>query len=124
MDWQGDAQEDQTAEDSTPELETNSVDCSSDKEGDEHAAAESEDEIVDETIPPSPGKVRTRSKARKVIIPAPVMCSDSEDEEHRPRPRKRTNASPAPLRAGGTFNLFPPKLESVPKHSQQEACGL
>ena len=89
-------------------METNSEDSASDKEGDEHASAESGDEIMDETIPPSPGKVRTRSKARKVIIPAPVMCSDSEseDEEHRPQPRKRTNASPAPLRAGGTFNFF------------------
>ena len=77
MDQQGDAQEDQTAKDSTPELETDSEDGASDKEGDEHAAAESEDDIVEETVTPSPTKIRTRSKDRKVIIPAPVMCSDS-----------------------------------------------
>ena len=54
MDQQGNAREDQTAEDSTPELETDSEDSASD--GDEHAAAELEDDIVDETIPPSPGR--------------------------------------------------------------------
>ena len=40
MDQQGDAQEDPNAEDSTPELETDSEDSASDKEGEECAAAE------------------------------------------------------------------------------------
>ena len=49
MDQQGDAQEDQIAdsEDSTPELEPYSDDGASDKDGDEYAAAEPEDDIVD-----------------------------------------------------------------------------
>ena len=81
MDQQGDAQEDQITEYSTPELKTDSEDSALDKEGDECAAAESEDEIVDETTPPSTGKIRTRSKSAKVIVPPPVLCSDSEDEE-------------------------------------------
>ena len=52
MDQQGDAQEDQIAdsEDSTPELEPYSDDGASDKDGDEYAAAEPEDDIVDKTI--------------------------------------------------------------------------
>ena len=106
MDQQGDAQDDQIVEDSTPELDTDSEDSASDKKGDKNAAAELEDGIVDDVIPPSPGEIRTRSKAWKVTIPAPVMCSDSQDDEDRPRPRKRTNASPAPLRTGGSSNCF------------------
>ena len=123
MDQQGDLQEDQIAEDSTPELETDSEDSASDKEGDACAAAESEDEIVDETIPPSPGKIRTRSKSQKVIIPPPVMCSDSEDEEHRPRPRKRTHASPAPLRAGGTSKCFRRNLNQFPSIASKKLAA-
>ena len=83
MDHQGDAQEDQSAGDSTPELESDSEDSALDKEDDEFTAAKSEDDIVDETIPP---KIQTRSKSLNVIIPASVMCSDSEDEEPRLRP--------------------------------------
>ena len=62
MDPQGDAQDNQIVEDSTPELETDSEDSASDKKGDKHAAAELEDDIVDDVIPPSPGKIRTRGK--------------------------------------------------------------
>ncbi len=46
-----------------------------------YAAAESEDEIVDETVPQSPMKNQTtRSKYRTIIIPEAIKCSDSEDE--------------------------------------------
>ena len=105
MDRQGD-QEDPSTDDPTPELESDSEDSASDEEAHECAAAKSDDDIVDETVSPSPMKNRTRSKARKVTIPAPIMCSDFEDEERRPRPRKRTHSSPAPLRAGGTSKYF------------------
>ena len=54
-------------------MQTYSEDSASDKEGDECAAAESLDDIVDETIPPSPAKIRARIKSRKVIIPAVVL---------------------------------------------------
>ena len=50
MDQQGDAQEDQHAEDSPPGLEPYSNDSASDKDGDECAAVESECSIVDETV--------------------------------------------------------------------------
>ena len=46
MDQQGDAQEDQNVEESTPELEPYSDDSASDKDGDEDAAAEPGDDIV------------------------------------------------------------------------------
>ena len=50
MDRQGDAQEDQIAEDSTPELEPDSDDSASDKDGDEESAAEIENDMVNETV--------------------------------------------------------------------------
>ena len=69
MDQQGDAQEDPIMNDSALELEPESEDGDSDKDGDECAAVESDDDIVDETVSPSPMKNGTRSKARKVMIP-------------------------------------------------------
>ena len=81
MDQQGNAQADQIAEDSTPELEPDSQDSASDKDGDEYAAVESEDDdIVDETVRPSPMKMLTRSKTRQPVMPDPVMCSETEDD--------------------------------------------
>ena len=61
MDQQGDAQEDQQAEDSSPGFESYSDDSAPDKDGDECAAVESECSIVDETVRTSPLKMRTRS---------------------------------------------------------------
>ncbi len=72
-------------------------DSAEDKEGNELAAAESGDDIVEEKIPPSPMKNRTRSKSRTVIVPEAPMCSDSEDELLCPLPSKRHPASPARL---------------------------
>ena len=72
--------------DSTPELEACSNDSASDKDGDECEAVESECSIVDETVRPSPIKMRTRSKARpKMVIPDSLKCSDLEDDEPPPR---------------------------------------
>ena len=68
IDQQGNAQADQIAGDSTPELEPDSEDSALDNDGDKYAAAESEDDIVDETVRPSPMKIRTRSKSQKVIF--------------------------------------------------------
>ncbi len=78
----------------------------SDEDGDECdaaecVAAESDDEIVDGALSQSPVKNHTKSRSRKVVVPAPLIPSDSEDEEHRPESCKRNCASPAPLRAGG-----------------------
>ena len=67
MDQQGDAQEYQHAEDSPPRLEPYSDDSASDKYGDEYEAVESENDIVDETVRPSPMKMRTRSKSRQPV---------------------------------------------------------
>ena len=67
--------------------------------------AESEEEIVDETIRQSPTKMRTRSKSSKQVLPEPVICFDTEDDEY-PRQRKRTLAIATPLRAGGTSKYF------------------
>ena len=47
MDQQGDAQEHQYTEDSPPRLEHYSDDSASDNDGDEYAAVEWEEEIVD-----------------------------------------------------------------------------
>ena len=105
MDPQSDAQEDQIIEESNPELEPHSDDSASDKDGDEDAAAEPGDDIVDETVTSSPKKIRTRSKSKQVL-PEPIICSDPEDEEPRPRQRKRTHANATPLRAGGTSKYF------------------
>ena len=80
MDQQGDAQEDQQAEDSPPGLEPYSNDSASDKDGDENAAVESECDIVDETVRPSPMKMRTRSKFQStIVLPESIMCSDTEE---------------------------------------------
>ena len=59
-------------------------DSALDEDGNECAAAESDEEIVDETLHQSPMKNSTRSKSRKVVVPEPLLLSDSEDEEHRP----------------------------------------
>ena len=78
-----------------------------DKDDNDGAAVESECSIVDETVRPSPMKLRTRSKAiRAYVEPEPVMCSDTEDDEPRPRQRKRNHAIATPLRAGGTSKYF------------------
>ena len=107
MDQQGDAHADQIAEDSIPDLESYIDDSASDKDGDEYAAAELEDDTVDETVSPSPKKMLTRSNGRKVLkIPDALICSDPEDEEPRPRQRKRTHASPAPQHAGGATSKY------------------
>ena len=63
-----------------PQQGSEKVDSASDSDSDLCAAAESEDEIVDETVHPSSRKNRTRSKPRKVVISDPIMCSDSEDD--------------------------------------------
>jgi hypothetical protein len=73
MDQQGDAQEDPITNDSAPEWKSENEDSASDKEGDEYAADESDDDIVDATVSPSPMKNRTRSKAQKVTIPEPPL---------------------------------------------------
>ncbi len=77
-----------------------------DEDGDECVAGESDEEIVDETLCQSPMKNGTRSKSRKVVVPAQLLPFYSEDEEHRPKPRKRNRASPALLRAGGHARCF------------------
>jgi hypothetical protein len=99
-DPQGDAPEDHHNNDFMPSLEPYSDDGASDNDEQEHVHAESEDEIVDETIRPSPTKMRTRSKTRKPVIPESIMCSDPEDDEPRPRQRRRTRVVGTPLRAG------------------------
>jgi hypothetical protein len=57
-----------------------------DEDGDECAAAESDEEIVGETIQPSLIKKRIRSKSRKIVVPEPLLPSDSEEEEPRQQP--------------------------------------
>jgi hypothetical protein len=79
-------------------------DSASDMYGDECAAAESHEEIVNETT--SPMKTRTRSKSWKANLAEPLMCSDPEDEQPPPQPRKSNSASRAPLRAGGHVKYF------------------
>ena len=103
MDQQGDAREDQQAEELIHELGQYSNDSASDNDGNECAAVESECSIVDETVRASPIKMRTRSKARQsFVIPDVNMCSDVEDNEPRPRQRKRNPAIATMPRAGGT----------------------
>ena len=93
--------EEHQGDDFMPCLEPYSDDGASDNDEQEHARTESEDEIVDESLRPSPTKMRTRSKTRKPVIPEAIMCSDTqEDEEPRPRQRKRNNVVGTPLRAG------------------------
>ena len=125
MDQQGDAQEDQQAEDFPPGLELYSSDGASDKDGDEYAAVESECDIVDETVRRSPMKMRTRSKARGTfVVPAPLMCSDTEDDEARPQQRKRNHTIATPLRAGATSKYLRRNSNQIPKHCQQDTCSL
>ncbi len=95
MDARGDALDTLTTEylEQDPALE----DSASDKDGDECAAAESDEEIVDEKILPSPMRKQTRSKSRKFVEPEPLLPFDSGDEQHRQQPRKRNRASPAQL---------------------------
>ena len=62
-----------------------SDDGASDKDEQEHVHAEPIDDIVDETIRPSPTKMRTRSKSRGQVLPEPIICSDTEDDEPCPR---------------------------------------
>ena len=51
----------------------------SDEDGDEYVAAESDEEIVDETLRLSPMKNSTSSKSQKVVVPEPLLPTDSED---------------------------------------------
>ena len=64
------------------------------------AAAESDKEIVDETLRQSLMKNSTRSKSQKVIVPEPLIPSDSEDDVCRPQQCKCNRASPALEKAG------------------------
>ncbi len=71
-------------------------DRASDKDGDEYAAAGSEDEQV-ETVPQSPTKNQTLRKSQKVITPDALLCSSSDyaDEVRRttrllPRPQPKS----------------------------------
>jgi hypothetical protein len=93
MDARGDAQD----EDSAPN-----------KDSDEYAAAESEDEIVYQTVLQSSIKIRTRSKSRKVNIPEALMCSLRMNYLARSSAwhRVRIHASQAPLRASGYARYF------------------
>jgi hypothetical protein len=52
-----------------------------DEDGSECAAADSDEEIVDETLHQSSIKNSTRSKYRKFVVPEPLRLSDSEDED-------------------------------------------
>ena len=127
MDKQVDAQADQIAEDSIPDLESYGDDSASDKDGDEYAATEPEDGIVDETVSPSPKKIRTRSKTKKVNIPTPVICSESEDSSDSrgtsPTAAQAYACQRNPATSGRFSQVLQPKLESAPKHCQQEACS-
>jgi hypothetical protein len=58
-------------------------DSASDRDGNECAAAKSEDKRVDKTILQSQMENLTKSMSSKVIIPEARMCSDSEDEPPR-----------------------------------------
>ncbi len=69
-------------------------------------AAESEDEIVFETIPHSPMTNGTKSKSRKVLIPDALMYSDPEDELPRLQQRKHTHTSPALPSVDGHTKYF------------------
>ncbi len=109
-DARGEAQDVPTMDDLTNEQAPEYEDNASDKHGDECAAAESEEEIMDETIQQSPMENQTRSKSRMVILPEAFMCSDSEDEPPRQQPRKCNCASPAQLRTGGHAKYFQRKL--------------
>ena len=68
MDQQGDAQEHKYVEDSPPRLERYLDDSASDNDGDEYAAVESEGDIVDETVRPSPMKLRSNPTTKCIIM--------------------------------------------------------
>jgi hypothetical protein len=74
-------------------------DSALDKDGD-NAAAESEDELVFETIPQSPMTNQSKSKSRKVIIFDALMSSDSEGKHW------HIHASPTLLSVGGHTKYF------------------
>ena len=98
---------DQYAEEPNVVLEDYSDNGASDEDDKYRETVESECSIVDETIQPSPMKMRTRSKARRtLVIPDPDICSDVEDDEPRPLQRKRNTVTKTPLRAGGTSKFF------------------
>ena len=106
MSKQNDAR-DQHTEEHNVVLKDYSYNDSSDDDDKYHVPVESECSIVDETIQPSPMKMRTRSKARPTfVIPDPDICSDVEDDEPRPRQRKRNPVVKTPLRTGGTSKYF------------------
>ncbi len=54
-------------------------DSAQDEDGNECAAAESDEEIVDETLHQSSIKNSTRNKSWKVLVREPLLPSDSED---------------------------------------------
>ena len=107
MGRQGDAQEDQQAEEPNYELGPYSNDSASDEDDNDGAAVESECSIVDETVRSSPMKMQTRSKTQpSYVIPDADICSDVEDDEPRPQQRKRNTANATMPRAGGTSKFF------------------
>ena len=73
-------------------------------DSDECAAAESGKEIVDEILPTSP--MKNRSKSRKIMLPEPLLCSEFEDAMPRLQHSKHNHASPGALRAGGHAKYF------------------
>ena len=107
MSQKGGAHEYQETEEPNIKLGPYSDDGASDDDDKYCAAVESECSIVDETVRPSPMKMRTRSKARRAYVePEAIMCSDVEDDKPRPRQRKRNLAIATPLRAGGNSKYF------------------
>ena len=116
-DQQGDAQEALIISDTAREQRSENEDSASDSDSDsdECAAAESEEDIVDEIVQPSQMKHRTRNKSRRVALPEPLTCSDSEDELPRLQSRKRNYASPAALRADGYAKYFRRNSNQFPK---------
>jgi hypothetical protein len=68
-------------------------DSASDKDGDELAAAESDEEILDETIPTSPIRNRTRSMSKKFVDTEPLLLLTlrTNNLDHS-RPSKRNSA--------------------------------
>ena len=60
----------------------------SDEDGDECIAAESDEEIVDETLRQSLMMNCIRSKSPKAVVSELLLLTASENDEHRPQPRK------------------------------------
>ncbi len=81
-DMQGGAQDAAIMNDTASEQESDNVDSAADNDGDDCAAAESEEGIVDETLPLSLMKNQTRFKSLTVVIPYALICFDFEDELH------------------------------------------